>query len=74
MSYDSKLIDVMRNSKHAIPIIQSFHLFGIVLLLSAVVILNFLLLGIGMRVIRVEVLAKEVWKWGTAGMLVDMGS
>src|ERR1700730_11021531 len=74
MSYDSKLIAVMRNSKHAIPIIQSFHLFGIVLLLSAMVILNFRLLGIGLRGIRVEVLAKEVWKWGTAGLLLAMGS
>jgi hypothetical protein len=55
MSYDSKLIDVLRNSKHAIPIIQSFHLFGITLLLASMVILNFRMLGIGLR--------KSVWRF-----------
>ena len=32
MSYDSHTIDILRNSKYAIPVIQSFHLFGITLL------------------------------------------
>jgi hypothetical protein len=72
MSYDSKLIDVLRNSKHAIPIIQSFHLFGIVLLLSSMVIINLRLLGIGLSGIRLEVLTKEAWKWGKTGMLCAM--
>jgi hypothetical protein len=72
MSYDSKLIDHLRSSKHAIPIIQSFHLFGIVLLLSSLVIINFRLLGIGLRGIRLEVLTKEAWKWGKVGLLLAM--
>lgn len=71
-SYDSKLIDILRSSKHAIPIIQSFHLFGIVLLLSSIVIINFRLLGIGLRGIRLEVLAKEAWKWGKIGLALAM--
>jgi len=74
MSYDSKWIDVMRNSKHAIPIIQSFHLFGITLLLTSVVILNFRMLGIGLRQIPLEVLAKHVWRWATAGLLLAVTS
>ena len=74
MSYDSKLIDVLRNSKHAIPIIQSFHLFGITLLLASMVILNFRMLGIGLQEIRLEVLAKQVWSWGTAGLVLAMTS
>lgn len=74
MSYDSKTIDIIRNSKHAIPIIQSFHLFGITLVLSAMVILNFRMLGIGFQEIRLDVLAKPVWKWGTAGLLLAMAS
>jgi hypothetical protein len=72
MSYDSKLIDVLRNSKLAIPIIQSFHLFGIVLLLSSMVIINFRLLGIGLRGIRLQVLTREAWKWGKVGLLLAM--
>lgn len=71
-SYDSKLIDILRSSKHAIPIIQSFHLFGIVLLLSSMVIINFRLLGIGLRGIRLAVLAQEAWKWGKIGLVVAM--
>lgn len=74
MSYDSKTIDILRNSKHAIPLIQSLHLFGITLLLSAMVILNFRMLGIGFQEIRLDVLAKTVWRWGTAGLLLAVAS
>jgi hypothetical protein len=74
MSYDSKLIDVLRNSKHAIPIIQSIHLFGITLLLGAMVMLNFRILGIGLKEFPLEVLAKQAWSWGTAGLLIAMTS
>ena len=70
MSYDSKTIDILRNSKHAIPIIQSFHLFGITLLLASMVILNFRMLGIGFCEIPLDVLAKPVWKWATGGLLL----
>jgi hypothetical protein len=74
MSYDSKTIDILRNSHHAIPIIQAFHLFGITLLLGSMVILNFRMLGIGMREIRLEVIAKQVWSWGTAGLVLAVVS
>ena len=30
-SYSSKTIDLLRNSKYAIPLIQSLHLFGLTL-------------------------------------------
>ncbi|MEQ1883746.1 MAG: DUF6644 family protein [Bryobacteraceae bacterium] len=74
MSYDSKAIDVLRNSHHAIPYIQSVHLLGIALLLGAMVILNFRLLGIGLTAIRIEVIAKQVWSWGTVGLLLAIVS
>ena len=44
-------IDILRNSKYAIPVIQSFHLFGITLLLGSMVILNLRLSGMGLRAI-----------------------
>jgi hypothetical protein len=74
LSYDSKLIDIFRNSHHAIPVVQGFHLFGITLLLSAMVILNFRMLGIGLREIKLVVLAKQVWSWGTGGLLLAIVS
>ena len=70
MSYSSPAIDVLRNSHYAIPLIQSFHLLGITLLLSSVVILNLRLLGIGLGGIRLEVIARQVWSWGTAGLIL----
>ena len=74
MSYDSKLIDVIRNSHDAIPIIQAFHLIGITLLLGAMIILNFRMLGLGFGQIQMAVLAKQVWSWGTGGLLVAIAA
>src|SRR5450631_3253722 len=62
MSYDSHTIDILRNSKYAIPVIQSFHLFGITLLLGSMVILNLRLSGIGLGQIPMALLAKQVWR------------
>jgi hypothetical protein len=73
-SYDSKLIDVLRNSKHAIPIIQSFHLFGITLLLASMVILNFRMLGIGLTGISLHVVARQALTWATTALLLTMTS
>jgi hypothetical protein len=70
MSYDSRAIDVLRNSHYAIPVIQSFHLLGITLLLSSVVILNLRLLGLGLTGIRLQVIARQVWSWGTVGLVL----
>ncbi len=74
MSYDSKLIDVMRNSKNAIPLIQAFHLFGITLLLGSMLLLNIRLLGIGFRDIPLRLISNQVWSWGTGGLLLAMAS
>ena len=74
MSYDSPTIDILRNSHHAIPIIQAFHLLGITLLLGSVVILNFRLIGIGLSEIKLEVVAKQVWSWGTTGLILAVVS
>jgi len=72
MSYDSKTIDILRNAKYAIPLIQSVHLFGITVLLGCNVMLNFRLLGIGMAELPMPVLAKQLWRWAIAGLAVTM--
>lgn len=74
MSYDSPTIDILRNSKYAIPIIQSFHLFGITLLLGSMVILNLRLLGLGLRQFSMALLAKQMWRFAVGGMLLAMAS
>jgi hypothetical protein len=70
MSYDSPTVDILRNSHYAIPVIQAFHLLGITLLLSSVVILNLRLLRLGLTGIRLQVIARQVWSWGTAGLIL----
>jgi len=70
ISYDSPTIDILRNSHYAIPVIQSFHLLGITLLLSSVVSLNLRLLGLGLTGIPLQVVARQVWSWGTGGLIL----
>jgi uncharacterized protein DUF6644 len=74
MSYDSKTIDILRNSSLGIPVIQSFHLFGITLLLGSMVALNLRLLGIGLTEISLKVLARHAARWGSAGLILAMVS
>lgn len=74
MSYDSHIIDILRNSKYAIPIIQSFHLFGITLLLGSMVILNLRLLGIGFRQLPMAALSRQIWPWAIGGLLLAIAS
>lgn len=74
MSYDSHTIDILRNSKYAIPVIQSFHLFGITLLLGSMVILNLRLLGIGFRQLPMAALSRQIWPWAIGGLLLAIAS
>ena len=74
MSYDSATIDVLRNSKYAIPLIQSFHLFGITLLLGGVVILNLRLLGFGFGEVSMATLASQVWRWALGGLILAVAT
>jgi hypothetical protein len=74
LSYDSKTIDILRNSKYAIPLIQSFHLFGITLLLGGMVILNLRLSGLGFSELPIAVLGKQVWRWAIGGLALAIVS
>jgi len=74
MSYDSHTIDILRNSKYAIPVIQSFHLFGITLLLGSMVILNLRLLGIGFLQLPMAALSRQIWPWAIGGLLLAIAS
>lgn len=69
-SYSSPTVDIVRNSKYAIPIIQSFHLFGITLVLGGAIILNLRLLGLGFRRLPMAALARPVWRWMIVGLVL----
>ena len=71
-SYSSKTIDVLRNAKYAIPVIQSFHLFGLTLVLGTTVVFNARLLGIGIRKIAMPEITKQLWRLAVGGLLLSI--
>lgn len=69
LSYDSKTIDILRNSKYGIPLIQSVHLLGLTILLGVTVILNLRLLGIGLKSFSPGLLSENLWRWSKIGLV-----
>jgi len=70
-SYSSKTVDVLRNAKYAIPVIQSFHLFGLTLVLGTTVVFNLRLLGLGVRKISMPALTNQLWRLAVGGLLLS---
>lgn len=68
LSYDSKTIDILRNWKYAIPLLQSVHLLGLTILLGVTLILNIRLLGIGMKSFSLFSLSSQLWRWAKIGL------
>jgi hypothetical protein len=73
-SYSSKTIDVLRNAKYAIPLIQSFHLFGLTLVLGTTVIFNLRLLGLGLRKITMPAITAQLWRLAVGGLLLSVAT
>jgi cation transport ATPase len=69
LSYDSKTIDILRNSKYGIPLIQSVHLLALTVLLGVTLVLNLRLLGFGMPEFHLTSLAKDLWRWATFALM-----
>lgn len=73
-SYSSKTIDVLRNAKYAIPLIQSLHLFGLTLVLGTTVIFNLRLLGLGLRKIGMPAITAQLWRLAVGGLLLSVAT
>lgn len=73
-SYSSKTIDILRNVKYAIPLIQSFHLFGLTLVLGTTVVFNLRLLGLGLRKIAMPAIAKQLWRLAVGGLMLSIAT
>jgi hypothetical protein len=71
-SYSSKTIDILRNAKYAIPLIQSFHLFGLTLVLGTTVVFNLRLLGFGVRKISMPAITDQLWRLAVGGLLLSI--
>ncbi len=73
-SYRSKAIDLLRNAKYAIPLIQSFHLFGLTLVLGTTVVFNLRLLGLGPRKIALPAITSQLWRLAVGGLLLSVAT
>jgi len=74
LSYRSHTIDILRNAKYAIPLIQSFHLFGLTLVLGTTVVFNVRLLGLGMRKLAMPVITSQLWRLGVGGLVLSVAT
>src|SRR5205807_2066044 len=62
------------NAKYAIPLIQSFHLFGLTLVLGTTVVFNLRLLGFGVRRISMAALTNQLWRLAVGGLLLSVAT
>jgi len=72
--YQSPVLGIIRDSSYAIPIIQSFHLLGLTILLGTTVMLNLRLLGIGMRQLPLSSVSRQLWPWAFGALLLMISS
>jgi hypothetical protein len=70
--YYSKDYAFIRDSKYAIPLLQSLHLAGLTLLLGTTVILNVRLLSLGFRKLPLPLLAEQLWPWSKVGLILTI--
>jgi hypothetical protein len=70
--YYSKDYAFVRDSKYAIPLLQSLHLAGLTLLLGTTVLLNIRLLGIGFRKLPLPLITDQLWPWSKAGLVLTI--
>ncbi|HEY7392814.1 MAG TPA: DUF6644 family protein [Bryobacteraceae bacterium] len=73
-SYSSSTIDILRNAKYAIPLIQSLHLFGLTVVLGTTVIFNLRLLGLGFRQLELPSISKQLWHVAVGGLLLSIAT
>lgn len=72
--YNSPTPGVIRDSKYAIPIIQTFHLAGITTILGITVLTNLRLLNLGYREIPLEVVVSQLRRWFKIGLITTVSS
>lgn len=72
--YNSPTPGVIRDSKYAIPIIQTFHLAGITTILGTTVVTNLRLLNLGYREIPLDVIVSQLRRWFKLGLITTMSS
>jgi hypothetical protein len=63
------IAQVVKQSKWGFAILETFHIIGFTILLGAILVTNLAVLGLGMRQ-PAERIAKEITRWGLAGLAI----
>ena len=69
-----KPIVLVRDSKYGMPAVQSFHLLGLTMLLTTIVVLNLRLVGLGLRDYALSRLARQLKPWTVGAIVVVISS
>src|ERR1700740_3689060 len=67
-------IVVIRDSKYGMPAVQSFHLVGLMILLTTVVAIDLRLVGLGLRDYALSRLARPLTPWSDAASVLVISS
>ena len=70
----SALGEAIRNSHWLFPVIEAFHLLGLAVIGGAVLIVDFRLLGLGLRSHPVSRLARDMQPWMIGSLIVMIAS
>ena len=62
------IIVFIRDSQYGMPIVQSFHLVGLTVLLAAVLVLNLRLAGVALKESSLDWLARQLRPWTIGGL------
>lgn len=68
-------IVLIRDSKYGMPAVQSFHLMGLMILLTTVVVIDLRLAGLGLRDHALFTLSRQLkpWTLGAIGLVISSG-
>lgn len=61
--YSTPVLAILRDTRYGMPISQSFHIFGITVLLGSTVACNLRLTGVGFLETPLTRLAGDLWPW-----------
>ena len=72
--YKSAILEWFRNGKYSIPVLQSFHILGLTLVLGVVCILSIRLLGIGMLQLPLATLWRNLSRWFLGALILTVAA
>jgi hypothetical protein len=61
--YVAPSLSIIRDTRFGMPIVQTFHLLGITMLLGMTIVLGVRLIDVGFRRIALDTLVAQLWPW-----------